>query len=281
MENQTNNTEQNSSGFIISLLSVTIVILLGYMGYIYYTNDIVKKGDIKRDYINKDDITFDMLPSYIQSDYILKSQYDSKINDIKSMENRIKQLKDITDVEKNSARSIIVDKLHEIEVPKVVEKKVEVPKIVEKIVEKKVEVPKIIEKKVEVEKIVEVPVVIDKTKFITYTCKTLESGTKYISKKCKKDLISFLHKNKNAKLYEVIGMVDSSEFRLVKQLEDVYGKNKIGNLSKYAQIGLSRQRVIEATWIVKKNLDKKANIKNVNYTVTAKDKRGFVVRAYK
>ena len=199
------------------------------------------------------------------------------------MESRIEQLKSINDVEQNSGRSIIVDKLHEVEVEKVVEvEKIVVEKEIQE-VEKVVEVEKIVEveKLVEVEKIVEIPVVIDKTKFKTYTCKTLKNGVIYVSKKCKKDLVSFLKKNSDAKLYEIIGMVDTAEFRLIKKLEDVYGKNNIGNLSKYAQIGLARKRVIEATWVVKNNLDKNANIKNVNYSITVKDKRGFVVRAYK
>ena len=78
MENKVNKEEENSSGFIISLLSITIAILLGYIGYIYYSKDVLKKGEIKRDYIKKDDVSFDMLPSYIQSDYISKLQYDNK-----------------------------------------------------------------------------------------------------------------------------------------------------------------------------------------------------------
>lgn len=288
MKNEINNTQQNSSGFIVSLLSVTIVVLLGYIGYIYYTKDVIKKGEIKRDYIKKDDISFDMLPSYVQNDYISKLRYENKIDD---MEDRISQLKSINDVQQNSGRSIVVDKLHEIEVEKVVEVEkivvekeiLEVEKVVEKIVEveKVVEVEKIIEVEKVVEKIVEIPVSIDKTKYKTFTCKTLKNGTVYVSKQCKKNLISFLKKNNDAKMYEVIGMVDSAEFRLIKKLEDVYGKNKIGNLSKYAQIGLSRKRVIEAIWVVKKSLPKNKNITNVNYTITSKDKRGFVVRAYK
>ncbi|MEA2019728.1 MAG: hypothetical protein U9N59_14910, partial [Campylobacterota bacterium] len=108
MKNEINNTQQNSSGFIVSLLSVTIVVLLGYIGYIYYTKDVIKKGEIKRDYIKKDDISFDMLPSYVQNDYISKLRYENKIDD---MEDRISQLKSINDVQQNSGRSIVVKKL--------------------------------------------------------------------------------------------------------------------------------------------------------------------------
>jgi hypothetical protein len=190
MEDNTNN-QTTSNSFIVSLLSITIVGLLGYIGYIYYTKDLRQKGEIRRDYIKKDDVSFEILPSYIQSNYISKLQYDNKLNDIDELKSRINQLKSINNVAQNSAKSIVVPKIVEIElekrveVPKIVEKRVEVPKIVEKIVE----VPKIIEKIVEVpkiiEKIVEVeakPIIIDKNRYVTYTCKTLKNGTVYISK---------------------------------------------------------------------------------------------------
>ena len=307
-----NTQEQQSSGIWVYILSIILVGLLGLIGYTYYTKDIIKKDEIKNDYVKKDDIAFDMLPSYVQSNYISKVKYDNKVY---SMEERIKQLSSISDIQQNSAKSIVVPKLLEIEIERVVEKEVEVEKIVEKIVEveKVVEVEKIVEKIVEVErivekpieiekivevekiieiekkvevekvveKIIEIPVMINKNNYSTYTCKTLKNGSKQISKKCKKDLIEFLDKNQDAKMYVVIGMVDDFEFKLIKTLKDVYGKNRVGNIAKYAQKGLSRQRVIEATWIVKNNVAKNANIKNVNYTIDSKDKRGFVVRVYK
>jgi len=79
----------------------------------------------------------------------------------------------------------------------------------------------------------------------------------------------------------VIGLIDQQEFRLIEKLEDVYGKKRLGNLSKYAQTGLSKQRVIEASWVVRQHLGKKAIIDPVNYIITKKNKRGFVVKAYK
>jgi len=122
---------------------------------------------------------------------------------------------------------------------------------------------------------------VDKTKYNTYTCKTLDSGSISISKQCRNNLNTFLNKNKIAKKFEVIGLVDNKEFTLIKALEDVYGKNRVGNISLYTQIGLSRQRVIEASWLIKRKLKSFAKINTVNYTVTSKNKRGFVVRAYK
>jgi len=67
------------------------------------------------------------------------------------------------------------------------------------------------------------------------------------------------------------------DFKLLNKLKDVYGEKRIKHLSKYSQIGLSRQRVIEASWLLKKYLGDYRNIKTVNYTVNAKDKKGFIV----
>lgn len=179
------------------------------------------------------------------------------------------------DLDAKSQKEYVLKKLCD----KKINQPVSVPNVKKEIVQ-----PIVVEKVIEVEKIVKVklkPELLDKTKYKTYTCTSLESGSIYILQKCQDDLDSFLENNKDAKIYEVIGLVDNAEFRLIKKLEDVYGKNKIGNLAKYAQIGLSRQRVIEATWIMKKQLGSIANVNTVNYTVTTKNKRGFIVRAYK
>jgi len=122
---------------------------------------------------------------------------------------------------------------------------------------------------------------IHKNAFHTYTCKDMADGSITISEKCIKKLHRFLDENKQSKYFEVIGMVDNKDFKFINKLKDVYGDKKIRNLSKYSQIGLSRQRVIEASWVIKEYIGEYKNIKTVNYTVNAKDKKGFVVRAYK
>jgi phage terminase small subunit len=201
-----------------------------------------------------------------------------------------KIIEKIVEVEKVVEKIVEVEKVVEkiVEVEKVVEKIVEVEKVVEKIVE----VEKVVEKPIETEKVVEVikteiktivvdALPIDKTKFKTYTCKTLDSGSIEITKKCRNNLNKFLENNSESRKFEVIGLVDKAEFSLMKTLEDVYGKKRVGNLTLYTQIGLSRQRVIEAAWLVKKQLGSYAKINAVNYTATSKNKRGFVIRAYK
>lgn len=266
MEENQKKQEVKLSNTLVNTLSLITLVLIGYIAYIYSSNDIVKKGQLNDQYVLKTDMKFSMLPSYEKSRYIEYFEYDKKITELN------KQLQ-YAQNNKNSAN------------PSVVEKIVKVDKIVEKIVE--------IEKIVEVEKIINVPMdmrdefaIVKEIKksnltFNTYTCKTMDSGGIRISKKCKKALYKFLDKNKNSKIYEVIGIVDNKDFKLINTLKDVYGEKRIKHLSKYSQLGLSRQRVIEASWLVKKYLGNYKNIKTVNYTVNAKDKKGFVVRAYK
>jgi len=259
LNTQAEQSQQSSNILVYTLISI-IVILLIYIGYIYKTKEVLSQDKLDEQYIKKESVVFDNLPTYIQDEYVLKSQYDYKINEYES------EIANFTNKVKDTNTT-----------PKVVEKIIEVEKVVE--------VPKVDVRNtatpshtqgVEEQKTIEA-----KEHFETYTCKTLKSGSEYISLKCKNDLKKFIEKHKDAKRFEVIGLVDKQEFKLIEKLEDVYGKVRLGNLAKYSQTGLSRQRVIEATWIIKKYIPKNISVDTVNYTVTGKNKRGFVVRAYK
>lgn len=269
MESNTQNTNETKSNNTLSyILGSFLILSIGYISYIYSSYDMLKKGQLEDKYISKSTLDFSMLSSYEKSRYIEIYTHNNQIENLKQ---------EIRGLQNNT----------QISSPKIVEKIVEVP--VEKIVEKIVEVEKIIqiEKTVqEVKDIQNTTKIVNEIKesnltFDTYTCKTMKSGGIKISQKCKKELQMFLEKNKNSKMYEVIGMVNNQDFKFIKKLKDVYGEKKIKHLSKYSQIGLSRQRVIEATWLLKKQLGNYKNIKTVNYTVNAKDKKGFIVRAYK
>ena len=235
-ENQSSVNEK----LIIYIMTGVIIIILSYIGYLYATKDLLKKGVLEKEFIKRGDITFNELPYNIQNKYINRKDYSSA---------KVSQ-------------------------PKIIEKIVEVTKEIEKEVEKIV--------KVKVVKEVMVPTLaIDKTKFNTFTCKTLTKRSIDINQQCIRDLNIFLNKNSKARVFEVIGLVDNREFSLISKLEDVYGKTKVKKLSLYTQIGLSRQRVIEASWIIKKHLGSFVKIDTVNYSVTLKNRRGFIVRAYK
>lgn len=260
METQTTHEETKQNNTLVYVLLVLVVILLGYIGYLYGFKDMVKKDDLQEKYILKSDVSFSILPSYEKSRYINFYEHDSQVNELQQ---QIINLK-------NTQPKVV-------EVEKVIEKIVNVP------VEKIVKVP--VEKVVEVEKIVEIQNSIacnnEKTTFNTFTCKNLEEGSVSISKLCQDKLYKFLDENKESKSFEVIGMVDDKDFKFIKKLKDVYGEEKIKDLAKYSQIGLSRQRVIEASWLIKRHIGNYDQIKAVNYTLNSKNNKGFVVRAYK
>jgi hypothetical protein len=254
MENETP-VQNSSANFIIAALSVVIVGLLGFMGYTYQTKQIVPKDKT---------VKFEELPAHIQDQYVL---FNDALQKEKSLERTITKLNQkIQQLEKSSSSSSTV----------IIEKPTE--KVIEKVVE--VEKPVEVQKIVEVEKVITVKEQIDKSNYNTYTCKSFEAGGIVIPKKCEKELLNFLTKHNDAKQFELIGLVDDKEFRLIKSLEDVYGVEKIKDIKKYVQRGLSRQRVIELTWFIKESSDKKLNLNAVNYSLYSKDKRGFVVKAY-
>lgn len=267
METSTTQQVTKQSNTMVYILIAIIVILLGYIGYVYSSNDMVKKGKLKSDYILKSSIEFDMLPDYVQGRYVDFYQHNTKINQLTQ---KIKMLE---------------SKINNSVEPKIVEKIIKVP------VEKIVKVP--VEKIVEVERIMAVPISVQAENdeesmssssaksYDTFTCKNLEEGSIKITSSCIKELHNFIDENKNAKKYEVIGMVDNTDFKFINKLKDVYGAKKIKELSKYSQIGLSRQRVIEASWVIREYIGDYKNIKTVNYTITTSNKKGFVVRAYK
>ncbi len=263
LNSQTEQPKQSDNSLVYILLFI-IVVLLGYIGYIHGTKEIVKKDHIKENYIKKDDISFDILPLYIQDKYVLKSLYDYKVNDLET--------KNLTILKK--LEEAIVKKE-----PLVIEKIIAAEKATHTRMDTSIElIPK--EQNIGSQTVAE-STTSDSTKTKTYTCKTLNSSSEYITKYCKKQLIKFLDENKDAKRFEVIGLIDKQEFKLVEKLEDVYGKQRVGNLSKYAQHGLSKQRVIEASWVIRQYLGKQVQVDSVNYTITQKNKRGFVVKAYK
>jgi hypothetical protein len=267
MEQQNTQIEQpkqnSSSIFIISILSLVIVLLLGFIGYVYSAKDIVKKDHIKEQYIKKNDVTFDSLPLYIQDKYVLKSLYDHKINELETK--RMRTLKKIEEA--------VVKKESD-----VLGKIIEAEEVTHTRMDTNIGlIPK--EQNIDSKRVSQT--LINNKKTQTYTCKTLKSSSEYITKECRKTLEKFLDENKDAKRFEVIGLIDNQEFVLIDNLEDVYGKKRVGNLSKYAQHGLSKQRVIEASWAIRQHLGKQAQVDSVNYTITKRNKRGFVVKAYR
>ena len=112
-------------------------------------------------------------------------------------------------------------------------------------------------------------------KYNIFKCYDENVGEYTLSKKCMKSIDKFLKENSSASAYEVIGVVDDEDnAKYLKQI-----KNK--ELTNYAVNGLSRKRVVEASWKIKDILGKDINLVPVNYTITSEVSRGFVIRAHK
>ena len=109
-------------------------------------------------------------------------------------------------------------------------------------------------------------------------CYDLKPGEFYLSAKCKKDIEKFVSKNSNALRFEVIGVVDNTDFTS-------FYKHKIDTkealeLRKYNAMGLARYRVLETSWFLNEQ-QKNITLSPVNYTLTSKkSNRGSIVRAY-
>jgi hypothetical protein len=120
-------------------------------------------------------------------------------------------------------------------------------------------------------------------------CYDMKEGEYYISYQCKKDIVSFVDKHKDAKYFEIIPIVDDSEFKLFKNLENnnfIYenlGTNQstIDKLKMFAQEGLAKQRAVEASWVIKAHTNREATTFTVHYELVSKEgRKGILVRAY-
>ena len=184
-----------------------------------------------------------------------------------------------------------IDKIVEVPVEKIVEKIVEVP--VEKIVKKDIKVDKDIKtiskikpneslkKKAKIIKDTKLAKTTAK-KYTSFHCYNMGDGDIYPSKQCKKHLKTFLNKNKNASVFEVIGVVKYNECKILDRLKKTESKAKISKIADILERGLSRKRVIEGVWAIKSHMGKDIKTRVINYTIMSKhNKKGFIVRAYK
>ena len=121
-------------------------------------------------------------------------------------------------------------------------------------------------------------------------CYTMNMGSYIIYYECKKNILDYIEKHKDAKYFEIIGIVDDAEFILFKNLEKndfIYeklgvSKHAIDKLKKLSQTGLAKHRSIEASWVIKSHTKQEAITYNAQYHLVSKEgKKGFIVRAYK
>ncbi len=121
-------------------------------------------------------------------------------------------------------------------------------------------------------------------------CYDMDSAAYKISPQCRKDIIDYVDRHKDAKYFEIIGIVDNLEFNLFNNLE----RNKklyrrlgvdqrvVDKMKKLTRRGLSKERASEASWVIKVHTKRQAATYNANYElVSEKGHKGVVIRAYK
>lgn len=240
---------------LITGLAIGLALSLGFMGYVYTTKDITSKNAPLQKQLDIQDITFDNLPPSIQNQYISKKTYFEEISKIEKEKAQVTQ--ELDDVIQDTKNNLLLKKTALIQKD---QDEITIKGNVQQAKQQKLT---------------------NRSKYKTYTCKDFQKGSIVVPKSCKQELYRFLDKYQSTtKEFEVIGMVDHTEFKLIRNLEDVYGTSEVKEVKKYVQIGLSRQRVIETTWLIKEYLETANKIGAVNYTVYSNNKRGFVVRAY-
>ncbi len=116
------------------------------------------------------------------------------------------------------------------------------------------------------------------TNYKILKCYDLQPGEFYLSSTCKKDISKFASTNSKALRFEIIGVVDQTDFTSLYK-DDVTSLNAL-ELQKYNAMGLARYRVLETSWFLSTQL-KDIILTPVNYTITSrKTNRGAIIRAY-
>jgi len=282
-----NNSEVKGSGnLILNIVLVIVILAMAVFGYLFGNFGSISKNQLENEYIKKSQISFNKITASEKMNYIPKDKYLDEIDKLKKQESKI--VEKIVEVEK------IVYK------DKVVTSK---PKIVEKIVERIVYKDKIIkgkdkivykEKIIEsnprtIEKTVYKDRQIDKSKFNTFRCYGMNPSGYRLTSKCISNLKKFLDKNKSAKYFEVIAVMNPKDFRTIMILEQKthllsqldLNKKQVKTLKNLSSVGLDKLRVVETMWEVKKILGKKTIVVPVSYNVNSNKYRGTVLRAYK
>ena len=267
------NEQQKNNNLVYGLILLLIIAVV-FIFSIYTNNEMIKKDDFQKNYVKKDDIVFNMLSAKEQNKYMY---IDAHLRQIDTLNNKIKDLK-------TNNKSVVKNK------PTTIEKIVEVEKIIKVKEDCKAQIKQKVGKLEQLVRLQQKAILsirsgtssIDKTKYKTYTCKDMLKGSFYIPKSCTKMLYKFLDKNKDAKMFEVIGVVDASEFKVLTKIKEPQNKSKVIKIANFAQLGLAYRRVKEGKWAIRYYLDKNVNIQVVNYIIKSKKKsKGFVVRAYK
>lgn len=226
--------------FIIVLILLPLTIFLAFNQYKYSNS-----------YIDKKSITFNALTLDEQDKYVLRSdieQYQEKLETrdntyIKQLEERETRLKEkiVTLEKKNSDLEKNILKVDNVEINKA-----------------------------------------KLRKYNAVGCYDEIAGNNSINGQCKNKISKFLQKNKKALKFEVIAVSDTKDKSFIKDKINQIKSNKVEkkSIEKFLTQGLARTRVLEAAWLIKKELGNKVLITYVNYIAQTSKQRGVTIRAY-
>lgn len=277
-----NETQQHSilPMVTISILSVLVIILCIVM-FVYGNFSGISKKELNRNYIEKTKITFSDLPYSSQQNYVLKSIYDSDLENAKK-------------VAQMQAQNLATTTQDEIKTPEVKPVEEKQPLVLneeknKKVVKEEINKEKVVKDNKALTNIAYDESDIDRSKFDYYKCYKMDVGDYRVSDECKQALKTFVKKHKNSPLFEVIGVSDSFDFKIVDAVEDSPTVRKKFNISqddidRYKLVnvkGLAGLRVKETIWEMKQLLGESAQIIPTSYYIESRNhSRGTIIRAY-
>ncbi|RXK11496.1 hypothetical protein CP965_13765 [Halarcobacter mediterraneus] len=115
-------------------------------------------------------------------------------------------------------------------------------------------------------------------------CYDFKADSSIISQECKNKITNFIKKNTDFTRVEVIAVVANDDNVLFNKIQnDIKNQNEAikKRVQEYLLRGISRQRVIEVSSFIRKNLDKYVVVTPTNYYVTsAKTNKGVIIKGF-
>ncbi len=116
-------------------------------------------------------------------------------------------------------------------------------------------------------------------------CDDMVSGNFKISSTCKAKVDKFLAQYDETDYFEVIPIVGTGGFATLEKVQRDgrlgISDSEIQRLTRLSNIGLARDRAKEGGWLIRDRFGDDVKISYAVYSIEAKDKRGFVIRAYR
>ena len=116
-------------------------------------------------------------------------------------------------------------------------------------------------------------------------CGDMVSGNFKISSTCKSKVDKFLSQYDETNYFEVIPIIGTGGFASLSkvQRDGSLGipDSEIKRLTRLSNIGLGRDRAKEGGWLIRDKFGDDVKISYTVYSIEAKNKRGFVIRAYR